>query len=94
MADVAPSILPHLREAVAVVMLEPFDAITAETRFTDLGADSLDQVEICLRLEEISGARLADDLEQFFCITVGDTARKIDAWLNGCLLPQVNGAPA
>lgn len=55
MADLRPSILPQLREAVAVTMMLPVSAIPPEAHWTDLGVDTLDFVEIAIHLEDLSG---------------------------------------
>lgn len=51
------------------------DELTAETKLIeDLGADSLDLIEVSLGLEEEFGAALEDDIEQTWD-TVGDVYR-------------------
>lgn len=58
-------ILDAIHDALAeVLILDPSDiaAITPETRITDLGAESLDGVEIALELEEALDIEIPADL--------------------------------
>ena len=52
-------------EKVAKLLAEQFgleaDEITEETSFEDLGADSVDIVELSMALEEASGVTIEDD---------------------------------
>lgn len=69
--------LELVKEVVAEVLhLEPED-ITPDKEFEkDLGADSLDRVEIIMNLEDKLGIQIPDDdLEGI--ITVGDAVEKI-----------------
>ena len=51
-------------------------AINAETRFSDLGADSLDTVEIIMELEEEFDVSIPDDVAERIQ-TFGDAVRYI-----------------
>jgi len=51
-------------------------AINAETRFSDLGADSLDTVEMVMELEEEFDVSIPDDVAERIQ-TVGDAVRYI-----------------
>lgn len=46
------------------------ESLTPETSFEDLGADSLDMVELSMMFEEIFGIEISDDLAEQ-TITVG-----------------------
>ena len=50
-------------------------ALTAEMTFDDIGFDSLDKVELMMRVEEKFGVELGDDL---IVNTVGELVAKID----------------
>ena len=52
------------------------DEINANTRFADLGADSLDTVEMVMELEEEYDVRIPDDVAERIQI-VGDAVRYI-----------------
>ncbi len=45
-------VLSDVREIIAEQLGTELDAVTAESKFVDLGADSLDTVEIMMALEE------------------------------------------
>lgn len=78
----SPGVLPPLCESVALTMMQAANAITADTRWSDLGADSLDFVEILYHLEDSAGVDFGDaDLAPFNADTVGETAALIDAAL-------------
>ena len=59
------------------------DQVTSEAKFTeDLGADSLDQVELIMALEEEFGTAIPDeDAEKL--ITVGSAIKYIEENING-----------
>ncbi|MCH8924046.1 MAG: acyl carrier protein [Planctomycetes bacterium] len=53
------------------------DRITADTTLADLGADSLDMVELVMELEKDFGVSIPDDVAQQIR-TVGDAIRYIE----------------
>ncbi|AOA00058.1 MULTISPECIES: acyl carrier protein [Carnobacterium] len=72
-------------EKVAKIIVERFgvdnEKVTSELTFKDdLGADSLDIVELVMELEDVFGTEISDeDAEQIE--TVGDAVKYIDAHL-------------
>ena len=73
-------------DKVAKIIVERFgvdeDKVTTELTFKDdLGADSLDIVELVMELEDVFGTEISDeDAEQI--TTLGDAVKYIDAHLN------------
>lgn len=73
-------------DKVAKIIVERFgvdeEKVTNELTFKDdLGADSLDIVELVMELEDVFGTEISDeDAEQI--ATVGDAVKYIDAHLN------------
>lgn len=73
-------------DKVAKIIVERFgvdeDKVTTELTFKDdLGADSIDIVELVMELEDVFGTEISDeDAEQI--TTVGDAVKYIDAHLN------------
>jgi acyl carrier protein len=57
-------------------------AITANTRFTDLGADSLDAVEFVMEMEEEFDINIPDDAAEHIQ-TIGDAVRYIENYRRG-----------
>lgn len=47
----------------------------------DLGLDSLDMVDLALKIEETWGIRVPDDFGGIECLTAGDVSRYIDSLL-------------
>lgn len=66
-----------IKEVVADVLDYNTDEITEESKFIDdLGADSLDVVQIVMQLEEVFGIQIPDEaLEKIE--TVGDAVKQI-----------------
>ncbi|MGX7418466.1 acyl carrier protein [Carnobacterium gallinarum] len=73
-------------DKVAKIIVERFgvdeEKVTSELTFKDdLGADSLDIVELVMELEDVFGTEISDeDAEQI--ATVGDAVKYIDAHLS------------
>lgn len=57
-------------------------AITAETRFSDLGGDSLDTVELVMEFEEEFDISIPDEAAEKIQ-TIGDAVRYIEAYRQG-----------
>ena len=68
-------------EKIASILAEQFgieqDEITMDTSFEDLGADSLDVVELTMALEEEFGVTIADE-ELPNMKTVGDLVKYLE----------------
>jgi acyl carrier protein len=58
------------------------EEVTLETTFSDLGADSLDQIEIVMALEEEFGIDIEDE-EAEFLLTVGQAVELLEKKVNG-----------
>jgi acyl carrier protein len=68
-----------IKEVIADVLDYSTDEITEETTFIDdLGADSLDVVQIVMQLEDIFGIEIPDDAIENI-VTVGDAVEQIKA---------------
>ena len=68
-----------IKEVSADVLDYSTDEITEETTFIDdLGADSLDVVQIVMQLEDIFGIEIPDDAIENI-VTVGDAVKQIQA---------------
>ena len=73
-------------EIIQAMMLEKFDLsaerVIPSARFDeDLERSSLDQVELCLAVEEVCNITIADD--DWICVkTVGDLVNLIEAKVN------------
>ncbi|MBQ7446854.1 MAG: acyl carrier protein [Eubacterium sp.] len=68
-----------IKEVIADVLDYSTDEITEETTFIDdLGADSLDVVQIVMQLEDIFGIEIPDDAIENI-VTVGDAVKQIQA---------------
>ena len=73
-----------IEDAVKAVVIERLDLkpeqVTLEAKFSeDLGADSLDQVELMMALEEQFGVNIEDDANDI--ITVADAIKYIETRL-------------
>ncbi len=68
-----------IKEVIADVLDYSTDEITEETTFIDdLGADSLDVVQIVMQLEDIFGIEIPDEAIENI-VTVGDAVEQIKA---------------
>jgi acyl carrier protein len=66
----------RLREIIAEQFLQNVDTITMETSFVDdLGADSLDAVDLIMRIEDEYGIPEVDEETVMQLHTVGDAFR-------------------
>jgi len=78
---VAEDITQKVKEIVADELGHTPDKVTEESKFVeDLGADSLDTVELVMRLEEEFGCEIPDD-EAEKIVTVGAAIEYINAHL-------------
>jgi len=69
-------IFERLREIIAEQFLQSVDTITMETSFVDdLGADSLDAVDLIMRLEDEFGISEVDEEIVFQMHTVSDVVK-------------------
>ena len=75
-------IYERLREIIAEQFLQSIESITMETSFVDdLGADSLDAVDLIMRLEDEYGIPEVDEDTVTKLHTVGDAYR----YLSKCI---------
>ena len=75
-------IYERLREIIAEQFLQNVETITMETSFVDdLGADSLDAVDLIMRLEDEYGIPEVDEETVMQLHTVGDAYR----YLSQCI---------
>lgn len=72
-------ILEKIKELLAEKVASETDTITAETKFSDLGIDSLDIVELLMGIEDEFGVNIEPDES---LSTVGDLMRKIEELKN------------
>lgn len=83
---VAPATGPHvdrMRAIVADLLAVPPQDVTDEANFTvDLGADSLDVVEIFMAFEEQLGIEIDDEVSEA-CRTFGDAVQAVAVLLPG-----------
>ena len=71
-------IYERLREIIAEQFLQSVETITMDTSFVDdLGADSLDAVDLIMRLEDEYGISEVDEETVLQMHTVGDVVRYI-----------------
>ena len=69
-------IYERLREIIAEQFLQSLESITMDTSFVDdLGADSLDAVDLIMRLEDEYGISEVDEETVLQMHTVGDVVR-------------------
>ncbi len=67
-----------IRKIVAQQLEVSLDKVTADARFVeDLGADSLDQVELIMSLEEEFGTNIPDDDAEKL-LTVGEVIKYVE----------------
>ena len=70
--EVAESVLTGLYSVIAEQLGVELDKIKPEAKFIDdLGADSLDTVELMMAIEEFIGCEIDDSVAEGF-VTVGD----------------------
>ncbi len=62
--------------------VEPTEVTETASFTNDLGADSLDTVELLLEFERVFGIKIPDE-ETSSIATVGDAIEKVNAKLNG-----------
>lgn len=73
------TIAERVKKIVVDQLQVPAEQVTEDAKFIeDLGADSLDQVELVMALEEEFGADIADDDAEKLT-TVGDAIKYIEA---------------
>ena len=71
-------IYERLREIIAEQFLQSIESITMDTSFVDdLGADSLDAVDLLMRLEDEYGISEVDEETVLQMHTVGDVVKYI-----------------
>ena len=72
------TIAERVKEIIVDQLQVPEEQVTMEAKFIeDLGADSLDQVELVMALEEEFGADIPDDAAEKLT-TVGDAIKYIE----------------
>jgi acyl carrier protein len=73
-----------VRSMVSDVLKKDASEITSESSFKDLGADSLDMVELLMRIEDVvrlfGDTKIADEDAEID--TVGEAAQKIDEYIS------------
>jgi acyl carrier protein len=73
-----------VRSMVSDVLKKDASEITPQTSFKDLGADSLDMVELLMRIEDVvrlfGDTKIADEDAEID--TVGEAVQKIDEYIN------------
>jgi len=57
-----PDLLTRVKEMIAAEFKIPVDDVTTDTKLTDLGADSLDVVELVMDFEEEFAVEIPDNL--------------------------------
>lgn len=80
-------IIDEVRQTIASVLKVPVDTLTPETRLSDIGAESLDVIEIIFQLEEKFGisipfqaneaARAGSDAGPMPFATIGEAAAAV-----------------
>ena len=76
------AIIDELKELIATKLSVDVAQVTPDAKFTDdLGADSLDLVELVMELEENFGIEISDDDSQNFQ-TVSDVAAYVESKKN------------
>ena len=70
--------IQKVKEAIANVLQISPDDVTPEKEFEkDLGADSLDRVEIIMNLEDMLGIQVPDEAAEAI-VTVGDAIEQLE----------------
>ncbi len=72
-----PSDVEKLRAIVCETLAVAPDRLTLEVRFVDLGADSLDIVELAMRVEDAFGVTIPEQEHARF-VTLGDAIEYLD----------------
>lgn len=73
------AIIDELKDLIAQKLSVDVSQVTPEAKFTDdLGADSLDLVELVMELEEHFGIEISDDDSQNF-LTVTDVVKYVES---------------
>jgi acyl carrier protein len=74
-------IADKVRTLIAEYLYVDMECVTDEAHFADdLGADSLDWVELMIAIEEFAGVQIADD-DLYRIVAVGDLIRYIESRL-------------
>jgi acyl carrier protein len=74
MDDITPRVRAIVHQLLAVDA--PEDSIAPDTAIADLGADSLNRVEIAMSLEDAFGIMITDDQSRDI-VTIADAARLV-----------------
>ena len=74
MDDITPRVRTIVHQLLAVDA--PEDSIAPDTAIADLGADSLNRVEIAMSLEDAFGIMITDDQSRDI-VTIADAARLV-----------------
>jgi acyl carrier protein len=74
-----PHVSDRIREIVSLHLDVPMDRVTDSAAFiADLGADSLDTIELVMAFEDTFGCEIPDEVAESF-VTVGDARRFIES---------------
>ena len=76
------SVSDEVRSVVAMQLSVDRDRILDDASFVDLGADSLDRIEIAMALEERFAIEI-EDHEVDGVITIGDAIARLEKRMNG-----------
>lgn len=77
--------MENLKEKFNALLIEKFnvavDELKSEAKFTDLGADSLDMVELIIEFEKTFSITIPDE-EAETIITIGDAEKYLKSHIN------------